>query len=178
MYNDDNGIYHIDNPKGCLLNLLLLVVALVICAVLGSCKSRQAVVRERYAVHDTVWSVRNDVSARRDSIVHYEFVNVRPHVLKLRDTTIVYMDTVINRSSVFNHYNNIFHSEDKGRITRDTAYIEKPVVKTVTQTVTKGCEFSWKTLLAGIIIGIALPILWKYRRKLWTAVKAVVKRVS
>ncbi len=164
-----------DNDK--ISSPVLWALVIVVIMLLTGCKGKQTIVTERYAVHDTVWSVRNSQAAQRDSIVHYEFVNVRPHVLKLRDTTIVYMDTVINRSSVFNHYNNIFHSEDKGRVTRDTAYIEKPVVKTVKQTVAKGSGFSWKTLLWGMAIGVALSVLWKYRKGLWTVVKAALSRL-
>lgn len=161
-----------DNDK--ISSPVLWALVIVVIMLLTGCKGKQTIVTERYAVHDTVWSVRNSQAAQRDSIVYYEFVNIRPHVLKLRDTTIVYMDTVINRSSVFNHYNNIFHSEDKGRVTRDTAYIEKPVDNSLPRS-GKAEEVSrpWKTLLVGIIIGVLLSIAWKHRKKLRTVVKRI-----
>lgn len=174
MYKDDNGIYHIDNPKGCLLNLLLIVVALVICAMLGSCKARQTVVRESYAVHDTVWSVRNDVSARRDSIVYYEFTDVRPHVIKLRDTTIVYTDTIIRSVANNTRYVGLWQYRDTGRIVRDTACVDRKVVVSKKENATKEDSHKWRLLAAGIVIGIALSLLWKHRGKLW----AVVKRIK
>lgn len=154
-------------------------VGLVIaCALLGSCKSKQTIVKERYAVHDTVWSVRNDRTAQRDSIVYYEFTDVRPHVLRLSDTTIVYTDTVVQRVTDSHRFNFVYQYRDTGSVRHDTVKVEKevPVTKAVKQTVTKRNGFSWKTLFAGMAIGIVLSLLWKHRKGIISVVKRLLKR--
>ncbi len=162
----------IDKLKG-------LLWAIVICAIISllcGCKTRQSVIKER-VVYDTVWSQKSQDRAKNDSVVYRERIVVQPHVIRVGDTTIVYSDTTIVRVAETNRYytNNI--TSDKGKIIRDTVYSQttKIVPDEKTKVVTK-TKSSWKLFLVGILAGIMVAILYKYRKKFLLIVSKFAKR--
>lgn len=147
-------------------------------SLLCGCKTRQSVVKER-VVYDTVWTQKTQDKAKNDSVVYRERIVVQPHIIHVGDTTIVYSDTTIVRVAETNRYytNNI--TSDKGKIIRDTVYSQttKIVPKTdyKTKVVTK-TKSSWKLFWIGILAGIIVALLYKYRKKVFLIVSKCVKR--
>ena len=153
--------------------------AIVICAIISllcGCKTRQSVIKER-VVYDTVWTQKTQDRAKNDSVVYRERIVVQPHVIHVGDTTIVYSDTTIVRVAETNKYytNNI--TSDKGKIIRDTVYSQttKIVPDKETKVVTK-TKSSWKLFFVGILAGIMVAILYKYRKKFLLIVSRCAKR--
>lgn len=162
----------IDKLKG-------LLWAIVICAIISllcSCKTRQSVIRDRI-VYDTVWTQKTQDRTKNDSVVYRERIVVQPHVIHVGDTTIVYSDTTIVRVAETNRYytNNI--TSDKGKIIRDTVYSQttKIVPDEKTKAVTK-TKSSWKLFFVGILAGIIVALLYKYRKKVFMIVSKCAKR--
>lgn len=157
------------NPLGC---LIAVIIAMLFCAILGACKTRESVQSER-VVYDTIWSEKTAQSAKNDSIVYRERIVVQPHVIRVGDTTIVYSDTTIVRVAEQNHYitRNVY--QDKGQIIRDTAYIEKQVPVTVKESAKS--ENKWATIWVGILIGIALALAVKYRKTLLSFIRRLIR---
>lgn len=159
----------IDKLKG-------LLWAIVICAIISllcGCKTRQSVIKER-VVYDTAWVQKTQDRAKNDSVVYRERIVVQPHVIHVGDTTIVYSDTTIVRVAETNRYytNNI--TSDKGKIIRDTVYVA-PKTDKGTKVVTK-TKSSWKLFFVGILAGIIVAILYKYRKKFLLIVSRCAKR--
>ena len=159
----------IDKLKG-------LLWAIVICAIISllcGCKTRQSVIKER-VVYDTAWVQKTQDRAKNDSVVYRERIVVQPHVIHVGDTTIVYSDTTIVRVAETNRYytNNI--TSDKGKIIRDTVY-SLPKTDNRTKVVTK-TKSSWKLFFVGVLAGIMVAILYKYRKKVFLFVSRCVKR--
>ena len=153
-----------------------LLWAIVICAIISllcSCKTRQSVIKER-VVYDTAWVQKTQDRAKNDSVVYRERIVVQPHVIHVGDTTIVYSDTTIVRVAETNRYytNNI--TSDKGKIIRDTVYVA-PKTDKGTKVVTK-TKSSWKLFFVGILAGIIVAILYKYRKKFLLIVSRCAKR--
>ena len=159
----------IDKLKG-------LLWAIVICAIISllcGCKTRQSVIKER-VVYDTAWVQKTQDRAKNDSVVYRERIVVQPHIIHVGDTTIVYSDTTIVRVAETNRYytNNI--TSDKGKIIRDTVYVA-PKTDKGTKVVTK-TKSSWKLFFVGILAGIIVAILYKYRKKFLLIVSRCAKR--
>ena len=161
----------IDKLKG-------LLWAIVICAIISllcGCKTRQSVIKERI-VYDTAWTQKTQDRAKNDSVVYRERIVVQPHVIHVGDTTIVYSDTTIVRVAETNRYytNNI--TSDKGKIIRDTVYSQttKIVPDEKTKVVTK-TKSSWKLFFVGVLLGIIVALLYKYRKKVFLIVSKCVK---
>lgn len=161
------------------LNLLFWIcVICVLLSLLCGCKTRQSVIKER-VVYDTAWVQKTQDRAKNDSVVYRERIVVQPHIIHVGDTTIVYSDTTIVRVAETNRYytNNI--TSDKGKIIRDTVYNQttKIVPKTddKTKVVTK-TKNSWKLFLVGVLTGIIVALLYKYRKKVFLIVSKCVRR--
>lgn len=153
--------------------MLDLTVVIVAVALLFGCASGRSVIKER-VVYDTVWTQKTHDRAKNDSVVYRERIVVQPHVIHVGDTTIVYSDTTIVRMSETNRYytNNI--TSDKGKIIRDTVYIA-PKTDNGTKVVTK-TKSSWKLFFVGVLAGIIVAILCKYRKKIFSIVSKCVRR--
>ena len=159
------------------LNLLFwIAVVCVLLSLLCGCKTRQSVIKER-VVYDTVWTQKTQDRAKNDSVVYRERIVVQPHIIHVGDTTIVYSDTTIVRVAETNRYytNNI--TSDKGKIIRDTVYSQttKIVPDEKTKVVTK-TKSSWKLFWIGILTGICVALLYKYRKKVFLIVSKCVRR--
>lgn len=159
------------------LNLLFWIcVICVLLSLLCGCKTRQSVIKER-VVYDTAWTQKTQDRAKNDSVVYRERIVVQPHIIHVGDTTIVYSDTTIVRVAETNRYytNNI--TSDKGKIIRDTVYSQttKIVPDEKTKVVTK-TKSSWKLFFVGVLLGIIVALLYKYRKKVFLIVSKCVKR--
>lgn len=158
--------------------LFWIAVVCVLLSLLCGCKARQSVIRDRI-VYDTVWTQKTQDRAKNDSVVYRERIVVQPHIIHVGDTTIVYSDTTIVRVAETNRYytNNI--TSDKGKIIRDTVYSQttKIVPKTneKTKVVTK-TKNNWKLFWIGILAGIIVALLYKYRKKVFLIVSKCVRR--
>lgn len=161
------------NPIGCLIAVIL---AMLFCAIIGSCRAPQSTVSER-VVYDTVWTEKVAQNAKNDSIVYREKIVVQPHVIRVGDTTIVYSDTTIVRVAENNHYvtRNIY--QDQGKIRVDTAY-KKEIQYVTKNTAVKDTSAKWRALWAGIAIGILLMLLYKHRNTLVCLFRRLAKRLS
>lgn len=163
------------NPIGC---LVAVIITLIVCALLGSCKVPQSTIGER-VVYDTIWTEKAQQSAKNDSIVYRERIVVQPHVIKVGDTTIVYSDTTIVRVAENNHYitRNVY--QDKGQIIRDTAYRKEiqyvPQTKVMTTPTYKN---KWQLFWFGIIVGVLIALVIKFRRNITTFIRRILKFVS
>ena len=159
------------------LNLLFWIcVICVLLSLLCGCKVRQSVIKER-VVYDTAWVQKTQDRAKNDSVVYRERIVVQPHIIHVGDTTIVYSDTTIVRVAETNRYytNNI--TSDKGKIIRDTVNSQttKIVPDEKTKVVTK-TKSSWKLFFVGVLLGIIVALLYKYRKKVFLIVSKCVKR--
>ena len=160
------------------LNLLFWIcVICVLLSLLCGCKVRQSVIKER-VVYDTAWVQKTQDRAKNDSVVYRERIVVQPHIIHVGDTTIVYSDTTIVRVAETNRYytNNI--TSDKGKIIRDTVYSQttKIVPKTDKAKVVTRTKSSWKLFFVGVLLGIIVVLLYKYRKKFFLIVSKCVKR--
>lgn len=156
--------------------LFWICVICVLLSLLCGCKTRQSVIKER-VVYDTAWTQKTQDRAKNDSVVYRERIVVQPHIIHVGDTTIVYSDTTIVRVAETNRYytNNI--TSDKGKIIRDTVYSQttKIVPDEKTKVVTK-TKSSWKLFFVGVLLGIIVALLYKYRKKVFLIVSKCVKR--
>ena len=160
----------IDKLKG-------LLWAIIICALISllcGCKTRQNVIKEQ-VVYDTAWTQETQDRAKNDSIVYRERIVVQPHIIHVGDTTIVYSDTTIVRVTETNRYytNNI--TSDKGKNLRDTVYSQttKLMPKVEQKVVNKS---SWKLFFVGILAGIMVALLHKYRKKVFLIVLKIISK--
>lgn len=161
------------NPIGC---LVAVIIAMILCALLGSCKAPQSTISGR-VVYDTVWTEKTAQSAKNDSIVYRERIVVQPHVIRVGDTTIVYSDTTIVRVAENNHYITRNFYQDKGQIVRDTAY--KKEIQYVPQEKTKTVyKNKWRLFWVGIIIGVLIALVIKFRKQIATFTRRILKFVS
>lgn len=160
------------NPIGCIVAVIL---ALLFCALLGSCKAPQSTIRER-VVYDTVWTEKAAQSTRNDSVVIRERVQIVPHVIRVGDTTIVYSDTTIVRATLNNRYitRNVYQGE--GTITHDTAYVEKKATVSKKENAAKDSSHKWRLLWVGFAIGIILSLLVIYRKAVVCFIRRLAKR--
>ena len=165
--------------RGAMKKLNLLFWICVICVLLSllcGCKTRQNVIKER-VVYDTAWVQKTQDRTKNDSVVYRERIVVQPHIIRVGDTTIVYSDTTIVRVAETNRYytNNI--TSDKGKIIRDTVYSQtsKIVPDEKTKVVTK-TKSSWKLFLVGVLAGIIVALLYKYRKKVFLIVSKIVSK--
>lgn len=131
-----------------------LIVAIIFCILVGSCRTRQGVVSESRH-YDSAWSVRVMQNGHGDSVVYKERVEIVPRLVHVGDTTIVTMDTIINRYTERTVNNNNYFYYDNGKQTRDSANIKKTAAKPQQPAKQKG-KPQWRLLWYGILIGILI----------------------
>lgn len=154
--------------------LISIIIALIVCALLGSCKTRQSVISER-VVYDTVWTakvVRDSINGVR---VEREITRIVPHIVKVGDTTIVYSDTIINRSTDNNTYLTKYIYQDQGKISKDSARIEEKKSVPAQKVNAKDKKDSkWRLFWMGIIIGLLSTLAitsWKKIKKIFQTLR-------
>lgn len=105
-----------------------LVVCGLISLILGGCSAHRTLVSER-ARYDTVWMVSAAQTAKSDSVVVRERVEIVPKLIRVGDTTILHRDTTIVRVVERNVTNNRNFYTDKGRVRTDTVSVVREVEK-------------------------------------------------
>lgn len=162
------------NPLGCLISI---IIALIICAMLGSCKTRQSVVRER-VVYDTVWSVKVVHDSINGVRVEREVVKVTPHIIRVGDTTIIYSDTIINKSTDNNTFLTKYVYQDQGKISKDSARIEEKKAAPSQKDKDKSKKDSkWRLFWTGIIVGVLVILVFNNRKKVSSFIRRLAKRI-
>ena len=129
-----------------------LIVAIIFCIFVGSCRTRQGVVSESRH-YDSAWSVRDVQNGHGDSVVYKERVEIVPRLVHVGDTAIVTMDTIINRYTERTVNNNNYFYYDNGKQTRDSANMKNTAVKPQQPAKQKT---QWRLLWYGILIGILI----------------------
>lgn len=163
----DRTEYNIANGCGV---AAAIAIGLLLCLVLGGCKGRETLVRER-VVYDTAWLKKLAQSERNDSVVYRERVEIVPRFYRTGDTTLVSMDTTIVRLTERNLYRTYNIYSDSGRISKDKVAVSK------TETTTKS-ENKWRRLWQGVIIGIILALAAVYGKRLFCFIKRIAIRKS
>lgn len=159
-----------DKIKGFLWGLLLCGLLSLF---LGACASHRETITDR--VHyDTVWTVKVAENAKNDSVVYRERVEIVPKLIHVGDTTILHLDTTIVRVTERNLYTTKNVYQDKGRIVRDTVKVDKivPVKEASNKTVPK-----WKLIGIGIIFGLIMCLIFRFRSKLFSFFTSLVKLI-
>lgn len=144
-----------------------LILGIIICALLGSCKTRQSVIKER-VVYDTVWTVKTVHDSINEVRVEKEITRIVPHVIRVGDTTIVYSDTTIIRNVEGSNYVYKNYYQDKGQISKDSARIEEKKSLPAQKAKNKGKDSKWKMFLSGIIVGLLVALVFRYRKKIFS----------
>lgn len=162
---------------GCFCQLFAIIVALLLCALLGSCKSREMVVKEKI-VYDTVWTVKVVHDSVRGTVLQREITKITPHVIRLRDTVIVYSDTsyISNTDTVTYIFHNYY--QDSGRVVHDTLWLsgslpEKPKSGTYGEQRAPG----W--LITGACVALATGLLYfiiRNRKKVVCFIRRLASR--
>lgn len=161
--------------KGGLEILVGLILGMIICAVMGSCKTRQGVIKER-VVYDTVWSVKTVHDSINGVRVEKEITRIVPHVIRVGDTTIVYSDTTIIRNVEGSNYVYKNYYQDKGQISKDSARIEEKKLLPAQKEKDKGKDFKWRVFWTGIIIGLLVALVFRFRKKIFSLLKGFIRR--
>lgn len=157
--------------------LISIIIALIVCALLGSCKTRQSVISER-VVYDTVWTTKVVHDSINGVRVEREITRIVPHIVKVGDTTIVYSDTIINRSTDNNTYLTKYIYQDQGKISKDSARIEeKKSVPAQKVNAKDKRDTKWRLFWAGVIVGVLVTLCIKYRKKIAGFIKRLAKRI-
>lgn len=153
--------------------IISLAIALVVCALIGSCKTRE-IVNER-VVYDTVWNVQKVQTAKGDSVVHKELVRIEPRIVYAGDTTIINMDTTIEKTTDRYFYETNNYYIDQGRVSKDSAVTEK---KTQPPSPSKDVkkENKWRLWWSCLIIAVLLSLIIQNWKKIVTFVRRLVKR--
>lgn len=159
------------NNIGCLIAVVIIMVA---CQVLASCKAHQSLVSER-VVYDTVWSVKVVHDSIRGAVVEREITRIVPHIIRVGDTTIVYSDTIVNRNSEKNNYiyRNIY--SDAGKISMDTARVTEkyaPKQEQKNEKASKNKKIFW----IGVIIGMLITLAIVHRKAVISFIGRLAKR--
>lgn len=161
------------NNIGCLIAVVIIMVA---CQVLASCKAHQSLVSER-VVYDTVWSVKVVHDSIRGAVVEREITRIVPHIIRVGDTTIVYSDTIVNRNSEKNNYiyRNIY--SDAGKISMDTAHVTEQQAPVQKQKDEKASEKYKKMFWIGMIVGVLITLAIIYRKAVISFMSRLAKRL-
>lgn len=162
------------DPIGCLISI---IIALLICAMLGSCKTRQSVVSER-VVYDTVWSVKVVHDSINGVRVEKEITKIIPHIIRVGDTTIIYSDTIVNRSTDNNTYLTKYIYQGQGKISKDSARIEeKKSAPVKNKEAKKGKDSKWRLFWTGLILGMLVILVINNRKKIVSFIRRLAKRI-
>lgn len=152
------------------------IIVCLIISFLTSCKTRQSVISER-VVYDTIWTTKVVHDSIKGNKVEKELVRIVPHVVRLKDTTIVYSDTTIIKNVEGNTIVYKQYYQDKGKISKDSANVEKKQTVLNKQTNTK-TEHKWRMFWIGIITGILITLSLKYRKAIVSFIKRLAKRIG
>lgn len=132
-----------------------LILALAICAIMNSCKTRERVISD-HSYRDSAWTVKVVQNGHGDSVVYKERMVIEPRIIHTGDTTIISMDTTIYKyteRNITNNYNNYY---DNGRNVSDSANVKKEEASAPKATNKESTK--WRLLWYGIIIGIAIAL--------------------
>lgn len=145
-----------------------LVACGLLTLLLGGCGAHRTLQAERVR-HDTVWMVSAGQTARSDSVVVRERVEIVPKLIRLGDTTILHRDTTIVRVVERNVVSNRSFYTDSGRIVRDTAKASReaspsPSKGKASPSPSKGGGVIWALGLLGLGALIGLGALLLLRR--------------
>lgn len=155
--------------------LIGIIIAMIFCALLGSCKTRQSVVGER-VVYDTVWTTKVVHDSINGVRVEKEITRIVPHIIRIGDTTIVYSDTTIIRNVEGSNYVYKNYYQDKGKISKDSARIEEKKALPASKGKDKS-ESKWRLLWTGIIVGVLIALVFRYRKKIITFIKGLFNHI-
>lgn len=155
--------------------LITIIVALLICAMLGGCKTRQSVSQEHWH-HDTAWVVRVATNSKGDSTIYKERIEIVPRIVNVGDTTIYHMDTTIYRYTEVIKNNNTTIYSNQGKESKDSANIKQKKTSPPSKAAQKQ-EKKLNLLWYGIIIGVIIAIAIAKRKKITAFIKKYIIRM-
>lgn len=160
--------------------IMPILVGMLASVLISSCRSHESVVSER-VTHDTAWAVSVAQGQRNDSVMVYERVRIEPRIVRVGDTTIVNMDTIIYKETVRNFYDTQYVYRDVGKVStdsagRETVRRESPAARK-TETEAPRKDGKWRMLLAGMAAGVLLSICVKHRKAIGNAIIRLARRL-
>lgn len=148
------------------------ILGAFICALLGSCRTRQYVVSNR-TVRDTVWTVKTVRDSSNARVVERETTRIVPHIIHVGDTTIIYSDTTIIRNTEGSTY--IYHNgtNDHGALHTDTAMVIRtvPYNDTTHRNQAADNQAKWRMYWLGIATALLLCLLLANRKRISAFIK-------
>lgn len=171
----------IESPQSDLCKLVSIILgftlAFFICAILGGCKTRQSVISER-VIYDTVWTTKVVHDSINGTRVEREITKIVPHIIRVGDTTIIYSDTIINRSTDNNTYLTKYVYQVQGKISKDSARIEEKKVMPTQKVKAKDKKDSkWRSFWTGVILGVLVTLCIRYHKNIAGFIKRLAKRI-
>lgn len=141
------------NMLSCLIGV---IIGLIVCALMGSCKSHERIISD-HSCHDSTWMVKVTENGHGDSIVYKERIFVVPRIVRVGDTTLVTMDTTIYKYTERTVNNNINRYYNTGKSMKDSSKVES--LEPSEKEKRKSGGIQWKTLVCGIAAGAIITLV-------------------